>query len=66
VAEILFIDVETVREHRRKYQASGVSGIEQLKYEGAEPALNPEQLEALGAELDARLSLTAKAAACLR
>src|ERR1019366_8649325 len=32
VAEVLFIDAETVREHRRLYQASGVTGIERLKY----------------------------------
>ena len=61
VAEVLFIDVETVREHRRPYQASGVTGVERLKYEGAEPALNGEQLEALSAELDAHLYVTAKA-----
>lgn len=52
VAEVLFIDVETVREHRRLYQASGVTGVERLKYEGSEPDLNAGQLKALGAELD--------------
>ena len=61
VAEVLFIDAETVREHRRLYQASGVTGIERLKYEGGEPALNAEQLAVLGAELDTRLYMTAKA-----
>jgi transposase len=61
VAEVLFIDVETVREHRRLYQASGVTGVERLKYEGAEPSLNAEQLKALGAELDTHLYMTAKA-----
>jgi transposase len=61
VAEVLFIDVETVREHRRLYQASGVIGVERLKYEGAEPSLNAEQLKALGAELDTHLYMTAKA-----
>ena len=60
-AEVLFIDADTVREHRRLYQTSGVSGVERLKYEGGEPALTPEQLAALGAELDARLYMTAKA-----
>ena len=64
VAEVLFIDVETVREHRRLYQASGVTGVERLKYEGAEPSLNTEQLKALGAELDARLYVTATAVCC--
>jgi hypothetical protein len=37
VAELLFIDAETVREHRRLYQAVGVSGVERLNYEGSEP-----------------------------
>ena len=61
VAEVLFIDVETVREHRRLYQASGVTGVERLKYEGSEPDLNAGRLKALGAELDAHLYTTAKA-----
>lgn len=61
VAEVLFIDAETVREHHRLYQASGVAGIERLKYEGGEPALDVDQLRALGAELDGRLYMTAKA-----
>jgi transposase len=63
VAEALFIDAETVREHRRLYQTAGVVGVLRLQYEGSEPALGPDQLVALGAELDARLYLTAKAVA---
>jgi transposase len=63
VAEALFIDVETVREHRRLYEATGIAGLGQLKYEGSEPALNPEQLAALGAELDSTLYMTAAAVA---
>jgi len=63
VAEALFIDAETVREHRRLYQTTGVAGVLQLQYEGSEPALSPDQLAALGAELDARLYMTAKAVA---
>jgi transposase len=61
VAKVLFIDAETVREHLRLYRSTGVTGIERLKYEGAEPALNEEQRAALGAELDSRLYMTAKA-----
>ncbi len=61
VAEVLFIDAETVREHRRLYAASGVVGIERLNYEGSEPALSPEQLDALTTELERRLYMTAKA-----
>jgi hypothetical protein len=32
-----------------------------LKYEGAEPSLNPDQFKAWGAELDARAYMSAKA-----
>src|SRR5580692_9743440 len=39
VAVALFIDAETVREHRRLYQTSGIAGVERLTYEGSEPAL---------------------------
>jgi len=39
VAEVLFIDAEIVREHRRLYQSAGVTGVERLNYEGSEPAL---------------------------
>ena len=60
VAAALFIDAETVREHRRLYQTSGVAGVLRLQYEGSEAALSPEQLSVLAAELDARLYLTAK------
>jgi transposase len=61
IAEVLFIDADTVREHRRLYRTAGVTGLERLRYEGGEPALTAEQLTALGAELDARLHMTAKA-----
>jgi transposase len=61
VAEALFIDAETVREHRRLYETSGVAGVERLNYEGSDPALSQEQLVALGRELDGRLHATAKA-----
>jgi hypothetical protein len=32
---VLFIDAETVREHHRLHQASGVAGLEWRRYEGA-------------------------------
>src|ERR1700690_690119 len=61
VAAALFLDTETVREHRRLYQTAGVGGVGRLVSEGTQAALPPEQLKALGAELDARLYVTAKA-----
>jgi hypothetical protein len=60
VAAVLFIYAETVREHRRLYQVAGVAGVEQLKFEGSDPALSAEQLETLGAELNAALYASAK------
>src|ERR1700761_5372393 len=61
VAAALFIDVETVREHRRLYETAGVGGLERLNYQGSDPALSEVQLDALKAELDAHLYMTAKA-----
>src|SRR5215208_2643318 len=61
VAEVLFIDAETVRQYRRLYEADGATGLTRLGYEGSEPALSPEQRAALAAELEARLYATAKA-----
>jgi transposase len=60
IAQALFIDAETVRDHRRRYEVSGVAGLEHLTYEGSEPALAPEQLEALKGELDTHLHMTSK------
>jgi len=60
VAEVLFIDAETVREHRRLYETSRVAGLERLNDEGSEPALGEAQLDVLRTELDAHLHMTAK------
>jgi transposase len=62
VAASLFIDVETVREQRRLYVTSGVTGVERLNYERSDAGLIPERLKSQGAELDACLYITAKAA----
>jgi transposase len=61
VATVLVVDVGTVHEHRRLYQASGVTAIERLKYKSAASDLGEEQCAALGAERDARLDMTARA-----
>ena len=60
VADALFIDAETVREHRRLYETAGVAGLERLNYEGSDPALSEAQLDALKTELDDHLYMTAK------
>jgi transposase len=63
VAEALFIEAETVREHRRRYAAEGRAGIERLAYSGQAPVLSPAQAIALADELTATLYLSAKAVA---
>ena len=60
IAEALYIDAETVREHLRLYQRAGVGGLEQLAYSGSEPALSAGQIAALRVELDTHLYMTAK------
>ena len=60
IADALFIDAETVREHRRLYETAGVKGLELLNYEGREPALDDAQRETLKTELDAHLYMTSK------
>ncbi len=44
IAAALFIDAETVREHRRLYVTSGISGIERPSYSGSAADLTKEQL----------------------
>ena len=60
IATALYIDADTVQEHRRRYEASGVTGLERLNYQGSEPALSEAQIAALRTELDAHLYMTAK------
>lgn len=60
VAEALFIEAETVREHRRRFLAGGPGGVERLDYAGHAPVLSEAQCGVLRAELSARLYLTAK------
>jgi transposase len=60
IAEALYIDAETVREHRRRYEKDGVGGIERLSYQGGESDLTHAQQAELKAELDRRIYLSAK------
>lgn len=60
VGEVLFIDADTVRNHKRLFAASGCDGIERLDYAGHAPVLDEAQVQVLGAELQARFFGTAK------
>lgn len=59
IAEALYLDADTVREHRRRYDSAGVAGLERLNYQGSEPALSVAQIAALKAELETHLYMTA-------
>ena len=61
VPAVMFIDAETVRELRRLYQVAGVAGIEQLKFEGSDPALS-----AAGSGTERRAVRVSKGNMCLR
>ncbi len=62
IAEALFIEAETVREHRRRYASGGRTEVERLAYTGHAPVLSEaQQVAALTAELTSTLYLTAKA-----
>ena len=60
IAEALYIDAETVREHRRLYETAGITGLERLNYQGSDPALSEAQIEALKTELDTHLYMASK------
>jgi transposase len=60
IAEALYIDADTVREHRRLYETAGMAGLERLNYQGSEPALSEAQIEALKTELNTRLYMASK------
>lgn len=60
VAEALFIEAETVRDHKRRYVADGRAGIERLNYVGHAPVLTSDQAKALASELGGRIYLSAK------
>lgn len=61
VAEALFIDAETARQHLRLYAARGRAGVERLAYVGHAPVLTPTQAAELSAELAGRVHLAATA-----
>ena len=60
VAEALFIDAETVREHKRRFVADGRAGVERLNYVGHAPVLSEADAAILSAELSAQFYQTAK------
>jgi transposase len=60
IAAALYIDADTVREHRRLYETAGITGLKRLTYHGSDPALSEAQIEALKTELDTHLYMASK------
>jgi transposase len=60
VAEALFIDAETVRQHRLRFARTGIKGLTTLNYQLPQSALTQAQLQELDGELATKLYMTAK------
>lgn len=60
VCEALFIDEGTVRAHRELYETHGRAGVERLGYRGGDSRLRRDQIEALGAWVDATVPQTSR------
>ena len=50
IAEILMLDIDTIGNYRRRYEAGGVSNLLKNNYFGSEPMLSCAEIEAFSAE----------------
>ena len=60
IAEALMMDLETVRNHFKRYRKGGLSALQKHEAGGSDAALNEEQWQALDQHLREHLYLTAK------
>lgn len=60
VCEALFIDDETVRDHRRLYEKDGRSGVERLVHSGGTGALRRDQMTTLATWIDETVPQTSR------
>lgn len=63
VAEALLIDLNTVRNHFRRYQEMGLKGLLHMAYQGSECQLSEAELVLLDSHVQENLYLTAEAVA---
>ncbi len=61
IAEVLMLDIDTIGNYRKRYEADGVSGLLKNNYFGSEPMLNCAEIEEFSAHLETQTYLTVEA-----
>ena len=61
IAEVLMLDIDTIGNYRKRYEADGVSGLLKNNYFGSEPMLSCAEIEAFSAHLETQTYLTVEA-----
>jgi transposase len=61
IAEVLMLDIDTISNYRKRYEAGGVTGLLVTHYCGSESMLSCVELEGLSAHLDVQTYLTVDA-----
>lgn len=61
IAEVLMLDIDTVGNYRKRYEADGVAGLLKNNYFGSEPMLSCAEIEELSAHLEIQTYLTVEA-----
>jgi transposase len=61
IAEVLMLDVDTIGNYRKRYEAAGVSGLLKNNYLGSEPILSCAEIEEFSAHLELQTYLTVEA-----
>ena len=61
IAEVLMLDIDTIGNYRKCYEAAGVSGLLKNNYLGSEPMLSCVEIKELTAHLEVQTYLTVEA-----
>lgn len=61
IAEVLMLDIDTIGNYRKRYEAAGVSGLLKNNYLGSEPMLSCAEIKELTAHLEVQTYLTVEA-----
>ena len=61
IAEVLMLDIDTIGNYRKRYEADGVSGLLKNNYFGSEPMLSCAEIEELSSHLEIQTYLTVEA-----
>lgn len=61
IAEVLMLDIDTIGNYRKRYEAGGVPGLLKTNYFGSEPMLSCAEITELSAHLEIQTYLTVEA-----